>query len=81
VDQTVGSSSPHHDSVPVSPRIQPASPQSEVSDSPRNHLVSPQPDVQEPSTEPVKLPSAIRQTRNDVSMSIHLFYFHLIDHH
>jgi hypothetical protein len=30
VDQTVGSSSPHHDPVPVSPRIQPASPQQEV---------------------------------------------------
>jgi hypothetical protein len=81
VDQTVGSSSPHHDSVPVSPKIQPASPQPEVSTSPRNHPVSPQPDVQEPSIEPEKLPSPTRETRNDVSMSIHLFYFHLIDHH
>jgi hypothetical protein len=45
VDQTLGSSSPHHNSIPISPRIQPASPQPEVSASPRNHLVSPQPDV------------------------------------
>jgi hypothetical protein len=70
VDQTVGSSSPHHDSAPISPRIQPASPQPEVSASPRNHPVSPQPDVQEPSIEPEKLPSSIRESRNDVSMSI-----------
>jgi hypothetical protein len=42
VSQTVGSSSPHHDSIPASPRIQPSSPQPEVSDSPRNHPVSPQ---------------------------------------
>jgi hypothetical protein len=41
VDQTVVSSSPHHDSVPVSPRIQPASPQPEVLASPRNNPVSP----------------------------------------
>jgi hypothetical protein len=41
VDQTMVSSSPHHDSVPVSPRIQPASPQPEVLASPRNHPVSP----------------------------------------
>jgi hypothetical protein len=79
-DQTVGSPSPHHDSVPVSPRTQPASPQPEFSASPRNHPVSP-PDVQEPSIKPEELPSPIRKTRNDVSMSIHLFYFHLIDHH
>jgi hypothetical protein len=81
VSQTVGSSSPHHDSIPASPRIQPSSPQPEVSASPRNHPVSSQPDIQEPSTEPEKLPSPIRETRNDVSMSIHLFYFRLIDHH
>jgi hypothetical protein len=81
VNQTVGSSSPYHDSVPVSPRIQPAAPQPEVSASPRNHPVFPQPDVQELSIEPEKSPSPIRETRNDVSMSIHLFYFHLIDHH
>jgi hypothetical protein len=80
-DQTMGGPSPRHDSVPVSPRIQPASPQPEVSASPRNHPVSPHPDVQEPSIEPEKLPSPIRETRNDVSMSIHLFYFHLIVHH
>jgi hypothetical protein len=80
-DQTVEGPSPHHDSVPVSPRTQPASPQPEVLASPRNHPVSPQPDVQEPSIKPEKLPSPIRETRNDVSMSIHLFYFHLIDHH
>jgi hypothetical protein len=79
-DQTVGSPSPHHDPVPVSPRTQPASPQQEVSVSPRNHPVSP-PDVQEPSIEPEKLPSPIRETWNDVSISILLFYFHLTDHH
>jgi hypothetical protein len=49
VSQTVGSSSPHHDSIPTSPRIQPSSPQPEVSASPRNHPASPQPDIQEPS--------------------------------
>jgi hypothetical protein len=80
-DQTVGISSPHHDLVPVSPRIQLASPKPEVSALPRNHLVSPQPDVQEPSIEHKKPSSPIRETRNDVSMSIHLFYFHLIDRH
>jgi hypothetical protein len=81
VSQTVGSSSPHHDSTPASPRIQPSSPQPEVSGSPRNNPVSPQPDIPEPSIDPEKLPSPIRETRNDVSMSIHLFYFHLIDNH
>jgi hypothetical protein len=81
VDQTVGSSSPHHDSVSASPRIQPASPQLEVSASPRNHPVSPQPVVQEPSIELEKPSSPIRETRNDVSMSIYLLYSHLIDHH
>jgi hypothetical protein len=81
VSQTVGTSSPYHDSIPASPRIQPSSPQPEVSPSPRNHPVSPQPDIQEPSIEPEKLPSPIRETSNDVSMSIHLFYFCLIDHH
>jgi hypothetical protein len=81
VSQTVGSSSPHHDPSLASPRIQPSSPQPEVSASPRDHPVSPQPDIQEPSTEPEKLPSPIRETRNDISMSIHLFYFHPIDHH
>jgi hypothetical protein len=81
VDQTVGSSSPHHDSVPVSPRIQPASPQPEVSTSQKTHPVSPQPDVQEPYIEPEKPLSPIRETRNDASMSIHLVYFYLIDHH
>jgi hypothetical protein len=45
----VGSSSPHHDSIPTSPRIQPSSPQPEVSAPPRNHPASPQPDIQEPS--------------------------------
>jgi hypothetical protein len=80
VSQTVGSSSPHHDSIPASSRIQPSSPQPEVSASPRNQ-VSPQPDIQEPSTEPEKLPSPTREARNDVSMNIHPFYFHLIDHH
>jgi hypothetical protein len=81
VSQTVDSSSPHHDSTPASTRIQPSSPQPEVSASPRNNPVSPQPDIPEPSIEPEKLPSPIRETRNDVSTSIHLFYFYLIDHH
>jgi hypothetical protein len=81
VSQTVGSSSPHYDSIPASPRIQPSSPQPEVSASPRNNLVSPQQDVQEPSLEPEKLSSPIREARNDVSMNIHLFYFHLINHY
>jgi hypothetical protein len=81
VSQTVGSSSPHHDSIPASPRIQPSSPQPEVSASPRNHAVSPQPDVQEASFEPKKLPSPIREARNDVSMSIYLFYLHLTGHY
>jgi hypothetical protein len=81
VSQTVGSSSPNHDSIPASPKIQPSSPQPEVSASPRNNPVSPQPDIQESSLEPEKLPSPIREARNDVSMNIHFFYFHLIDHH
>jgi hypothetical protein len=81
VDQTVGSSYPLHDSIPVSPRIQPAYPQLEVSASPRNHPVSPQLAVQELSIELEMPPSPIQETRNDVSMNIHLFYFHLIDHH
>jgi hypothetical protein len=81
VSQTVGSSSPHHDSIPASPRIQPSSPQPEVSASPRNHPVSPQPDIQEPFLEPEKLLSPIQEARNNVSMNIHLFYFHLIDHY
>jgi hypothetical protein len=75
VSQNVGSSSPHHDSIPASPRIQPSSPQPEVPTSPRDNPVSPQPDIPEPSIEPEKLPSPIQETRNDVSMSIHLFYF------
>jgi succinate dehydrogenase hydrophobic anchor subunit len=81
VSQTVGSSSPHHVSTLASPRIQPSSPQPEVSASPRNNPVSPQPDIQEPSLEPEKFPSPIREARNEVSMNIHLFYFHLIDPH
>jgi hypothetical protein len=78
VDQAVGSSSPLQDSVPASPRIQPASPQPEVSASPRNHPASPQPATQEPSHE--KPSSPTRETRNDVSMSVYLFYSHLKDH-
>jgi hypothetical protein len=78
VSQTVGSSSPRHDSIPAPPRVQTSSPQPEVSGSPRNHPVSPQPDIQEPSTEPKKLPSPIREVKNDVSMSIYLFHPHLI---
>jgi hypothetical protein len=81
VSQTMGSSSPHHDSIPASPRIRPSSPQPEVSASPRNHPVSPQLDTQEPSLEPEKFPCPIWEARNDVSMNIHLFYFHLIDHY
>jgi hypothetical protein len=75
VSQTVGSSSPHHDSIPASPRIQPSSPQPEVSASPTNHPATPQPNIQEPSSEPEKLPSPIQEARNDVSMNIHPFYF------
>jgi hypothetical protein len=60
VSQTVWSSSPHHDSTPASPRIQPSSPQPEVLASPRNNPVSPQPDIPEPSIEPEKFPSPIR---------------------
>jgi hypothetical protein len=81
VSHTMGSSSPHHDSIPASPRIKPSFPQPEVSASPRNHQVSPQRDIQEPSLEPEKLPSPIREARNDVSMNTHLFYFHLMDHY
>jgi hypothetical protein len=81
VSQTVGCSSPHHNSIPTSPRIQLSSPQPEVSASPRNHPVSPQPDIQEPSLEPEKLPPPIREARNDVSMNIHLFYFHPTDYY
>jgi hypothetical protein len=75
VSQTVGSSSPHHDSTPASLRIQPSSPQQEVSASPRNNPVSLQPDIQESSLEPEKLPSPIREARNDVSMNIHFSIF------
>jgi hypothetical protein len=81
VSQTVGSSSPQHDSIPASPRIQPSSPQPEVLASPRTHPASPQPDIQESPLEPEKLPSHIREARNDVSMNTHLFYFHLIDYY
>jgi hypothetical protein len=71
VSQTVGSSSSHHDSNPASPRIQTSSPQSEVSASPRNHPVSPRPDIQEPSLEPEKLPSPIREARNVLTVKFH----------
>jgi hypothetical protein len=81
VSQTMGSSSPHHDSTPASPRMQPSSPQAEHSAAPRNNPVSPQQDIQESSLEPEKLPSPIREARNDVSINIHIFHFHLIDHH
>jgi hypothetical protein len=70
-DQVVGSSTPTQDLAPASPRVQPASPQLEVSVLP-DHPASPQPAIQEPSTEPEKSPSPIRETRNDVSMKIHL---------
>jgi hypothetical protein len=39
VSQSVGSSSPQHDSNPTSPRIQPSSPQPEASASPRTQLL------------------------------------------
>jgi hypothetical protein len=71
VSQSMGSSSPQHDSNLASPRIQPSSPQPEASASPRTHPASPQPDIQEPFLEPEKLPSPIREARNDVSMNIH----------
>jgi hypothetical protein len=79
-DQAVGSPSPLQDSAPASPRIQPASPQLEVSAIP-NHPASPQPATQESPLEPEKLPSPIREARNDVRMNTHLFYFHLIDYY
>jgi hypothetical protein len=69
--QTVGSSSPQHDSNPASLMIQPSSPQPEASASPRSHPASPQPDIQEPFLEPEKLPSSTREARNDVSMNTH----------
>jgi hypothetical protein len=52
VSQTMGSSSPQHDSIPASPRIQPSSRQPEVSASPKIHPISPQPDIEEPFLEP-----------------------------
>jgi hypothetical protein len=69
VSQTMGSSSPQHDSNPTSPRIQTSSPQPEASASPRMHPASPQPDIQEPFLEPEKLPSPTREAKNDVSMN------------
>jgi hypothetical protein len=71
VSQTVGSSSPQHDSSPASPRIQLSSPQLEASASPRTHPASPQPDIQETFPEPEKLPSPTQEARNDVSMNTH----------
>jgi hypothetical protein len=71
VSQTVGSSSPQHDSNPASSRIQPSSPQPEASASPRTHPASSQPDIQEPFLEPEKLPSPTREARNDVSTNTH----------
>jgi hypothetical protein len=81
VSQTMGSSSPHNDSIPASRRIQTSSPQPEVSASPRNHPVSPHQDIQEPFFEPEKLPSPIQEARNYVSKNIHVFYFHLLDYY
>jgi hypothetical protein len=81
VSQTMGSSSPQHDSNPASPRIQPSSPQPEASASPRIHPASPQPDIQKPFLDPEKLPSPTREARDDVSMNIHPSIFHSIDHH
>jgi hypothetical protein len=72
VRQTVGSSSPQHDSNPNLPRIQPSSPHAEASASPRMHPASPQPvawalprtppaspqpDIQESFLEPERLSS------------------------
>jgi hypothetical protein len=45
VSQTVGSSSPQHDSNPTLSKIQPSSPQVETSASPRMHPTSPQPEA------------------------------------
>jgi hypothetical protein len=75
VSQTVESSSPQHDSIPASPRIQPSSPHPEVSASPRTHPASPQLEIQEPSFEPEKFPSPAREARNDVSTNTHLSIF------
>jgi hypothetical protein len=58
IDQAVGSSSPPQSPVPASPRIQPASPQPEVSALP-NHPSSTQLATKEPSTEPERSPSLI----------------------
>jgi hypothetical protein len=71
VSQTVGSSSPQHDSNPTSPRIQPSSPQPEALASPRIHPAFTQSDIQEPLLEPEKLPSPTREARNDVSRNTH----------
>jgi hypothetical protein len=79
IDQAVGSSSPPQNPVPASPRVQPASPQPEASILP-NYPSSPQLATQEPSTEIERPPSLNQETKNDVSMSIYLFYFHLINH-
>jgi hypothetical protein len=79
-NQAVGSSSPPQSPVPASPRIQLASPQPEVSVLP-DHPASPQPAIQEPSTELEKSPSPTREARNDVSMNIHSSIFHSIVHH
>jgi hypothetical protein len=72
-DQVAGSSAPPHDLAPASPRAQPASLQLRISVLP-DHPTSPQP-AKEPSVEPEKSPSPARETRNDVSMTIHLFIF------
>jgi hypothetical protein len=79
IDQVVGSSSPPQSPVPASPRVQPASTQPKVSALP-NYPSSSQLATQEPSTELERSPSLIQETSNDVSMSIYLFYFHLINH-
>jgi hypothetical protein len=96
VSQTIGSSSPQHDSNPTSPRIQPsslqaeasasprippASPQPEASTLPRTPQASPQPDIQEPLLKPEKLPSPTQEARNDVSMNTHLSTFYSINLH
>jgi hypothetical protein len=74
-DQVMGSFAPTQDLAPASPRAQLASPQLDVSVLP-DHPASPQPAIQEPSAEPEKSPSSIREARNDVSMKkIHSFIF------
>jgi hypothetical protein len=62
------------------PRTPPASPQSEASALPGTPQASPQLTIQETFLEPKKLSSPTQEARNEVSMDIHLCYFHLTNH-